>query len=137
MQRLATLRQGLLLLAGLLLTIHTVVPHVHGSPFSDASVPMAIQPPPALTGWLGILGDLVSGDMGEEHLEHFAPEKIDQLALSLTPTLQDFPPSPLYWSSPPVSVCSSSKIRIVAPPDLIIASDYQQFFAARGPPTVK
>jgi|AntRauTorckE5430_2_1112549.scaffolds.fasta_scaffold00957_5 hypothetical protein len=87
--------RGLLLLSGLILMAHTLVPHVHGpQAFMPAatSIDQAQQTP---SGWLDVLTDLVDADMGEDHLEHFSPEKTVDFVL-LLPNIVPALPSALF-----------------------------------------
>lgn len=122
--------------AGLLLTIHTLVPHVHGETNVGGMRLPAVEAPHQLSGWLEILGDLVNGDMGEEHLEHFAPEKTVVFTLALVPSFQALPLANFAEVPYPLSACSKLRKNIDAPPSLEKTAAHLRYFAPRGPPTV-
>lgn len=67
--------RGLLLLSGLILTVHTLVPHVHGVQHVSTSETGIGADKEKSTDWLALLTDLVDAEMGEDHLEHFSPQK--------------------------------------------------------------
>lgn len=70
-----SLYKGLLLLPGLLLTLHTLVPHVHGGESVSSSIPAADVPGERSLSVKDLLGKLIESDLGEDHLEHFELDK--------------------------------------------------------------
>lgn len=65
------LHRGLVLLAGLILCLHTVFPHVHGSDGNVVASVVVKEKPAEDRTFLDVLFELVTADLGEEHLEHF------------------------------------------------------------------
>lgn len=63
------------MLAGLLLCLHTAIPHVHGTLHSNSqSVEISDKSSCVEEGVLHLLKDLLSSDLGEDHLENFTPD---------------------------------------------------------------
>lgn len=85
--------RGLLLLSGLILTVHTLVPHVHSAHFVSPGETSISQTQDGPTDWLDILTDLVDADMGEDHLEYFSPEKTVDLVLVVPTIIPTLPPA--------------------------------------------
>lgn len=81
------LHRGLVLLAGFILCLHTVFPHVHAPHGAEEALVFA-EKPSNERSFLDVLYDLVTADLGEEHLEHFTPADSDAnlSALALSPT---------------------------------------------------
>lgn len=77
--------RGFLLLAGLLLCLHSLVPHVHG-PVRNSSGEETVESIPSSDGTLlGLLQDFVTDtDLGEDHLEHFSADHDVTLDFEIT-----------------------------------------------------
>ncbi len=90
------------LLAGFLLCLHTVVPHVHQLRLTagqriercDVLLPVNGQ-------WLGLLRGVIGADMGQGHLEHLSVDRAEATlpvapaeALALARQLPEWPPFP-------------------------------------------
>lgn len=136
MQR-ARFFRGLLLLSGLILTLHTLVPHVHAAHQHLSSEATVLSPAPANTdSWLSFFTDFVDADMGEDHLENFSPEKsidfelvIPMLPATLPPAL--FAERYLYSTDtalPRAAWCPA--------PELFITEAHLRGIALRGPPAM-
>jgi len=88
--------RGLFLFSSLLLlTAHTLVPHVHSSPFLDTGKTSVGVKSEKDRNWLDVLADFVDTDMGEDHLEHFSPEQGLDLDLTIPAIVPTFPPATL------------------------------------------
>ncbi len=67
------------MLAGLLLCLHTLMPHVHAEVFlQPGEITLAEAPNPGHS-LFDLLSGLVQGDLGQEHLENFTEEQPDAL----------------------------------------------------------
>lgn len=65
--------RGLLTLAGLLLSLHSLVPHVHGEQLLAVNGTSINHIPGQSVDLFGLLQDLfANSDLGEDHLEHFS-----------------------------------------------------------------
>lgn len=93
MQNAARSLRGLLLLSGLMLVVHTLVPHVHGAHFLSSGETRVGSSEEGQNDWLAVLTDLVDAEMGEDHLEHFSPEKTVDFALVVTTFVPTLPPA--------------------------------------------
>jgi len=81
MQR-SLFHRGLVMLAGLLLCLHTVIPHVHGE-LHPSQQPLEISGNTSCVdaGILYLIKDLLSSDLGEDHLENFTPDFTKDLSI--------------------------------------------------------
>lgn len=92
------------MLAGLILSLHTVFPHVHAPHGEQGEVVVFAEQPDTERSLLEVLYELVTADLGEEHLEHFAPADVDgALVLSIPPAI------------PLARLLSSVRDQVVAP----------------------
>lgn len=71
------LHRGIILLAGLLLSLHTLLPHVHVSQSGQLSTISFGERSPSSRGLFDLLSGLVHGDLGQEHLENFTKDQSD------------------------------------------------------------
>lgn len=127
--------RGLLLLSGLILLVHTLVPHVHGPHFL-ASGQTILAETPASPSWLDVLAGLVDTDMGEEHLEHFSPEKNVDYTLAapaFVPGQAVAPYAELFFCALETSGGRTGFSRSPVPQ---IEEVYLRRIAPRGPPPV-
>ncbi len=83
--------RGLVFLAGLMLCLHSIFPHVHAPHGDDGAVVVFAEHSGARPSFFEVLVDLVTADLGEEHLEHLAATDVD---LDLSPLL---PASTMLW----------------------------------------
>ncbi|WP_273445072.1 hypothetical protein [Neolewinella agarilytica] len=126
----------LLLLAGLLLSLHSVVPHVHGLPCGKPGEVTAGHIPASGGDLLGLLQDFFTNtDLGEDHLEHFSADHDVTLDLAFTATL---PPATLphivlaVISEPGVT----RRERVFRSWHFPPSGVYPDADAPRGPPTI-
>jgi hypothetical protein len=74
--RITSFHHTFLLLAGLLLSLHSLVPHVHGPEWAGPEEPIAYNAPAPNNNWLSLLQDFFTNtDLGEDHLEYFSPSQ--------------------------------------------------------------
>ena len=85
------LHHGIVLLAGLLLCLHTVIPHVHGSlhPSTLLVAEAGEQTNCVDEGLLRLIKDLLSSDLGEDHLENFTPDLNKDFSVDIALPLPD------------------------------------------------
>lgn len=128
--------RGLLLLSGLILTVHTLVPHVHGPQHVSTGEVSIGSDQEKATGWLAMLTDLVDVDMGEDHLEHFSPEKaLDFVGLvpNIVPIQSGMFFSDRYLLQPETALLKVEQERI---PRLKARDVYLHQVPLRGPPVM-
>lgn len=134
MQR-ARFFRGLLLLSGLILTLHTLVPHVHGAQQHSLPETAALTPAPVnANSWLSFLADLVDADMGEDHLENFSPEKSLDLELPISVVPATIPPALFaerYLYSTDTALLPEEQPSVPAP---FLTEAHLRRIALRGPP---
>jgi|GEM_PF-3138290 len=132
-----TFHRGLLLLAGLLLSLHSFVPHVHGDHPGDSGQETAKNTPPPQPDLLTLLQNIFTDtDLGEDHLEHFAADHDTTLDLEISALR---PPAAL----PPAIVLVASTTPVVVRRQRIFrqrhfppSGVYPDATAPRGPPTL-
>lgn len=132
--KVTSFHRGLLLLAGLLLSLHSMVPHVHGSVRNVSGQLTLNNTLSPSQGLQGFLQDFFSEtDLGEDHLEHFASDH-DVTHGSEFVSLQ--PPTAFVVATfAPLAACSTIRRQRVfrswhCPPSSI----YPDADAPRGPP---
>lgn len=133
MQNSARSFRGLLLLAGLILTIHTLVPHVHGAHFITPGETSTSTNHETPFGWLDLLTDLVDADMGEDHLENFSPEKTIDFTL-VVPTFLPTLPSALFAERFLFQPETAVRVEQAPSPSPQIKEVFLRQVALRGPP---
>ncbi|MFK8163965.1 MAG: hypothetical protein AB8H12_16080 [Lewinella sp.] len=133
MQR-SPFHRGLVMLAGLLLCLHTAIPHVHGVVHSNEQ-PIEISGNSSCVdaGLLHLIKDLLSSDLGEDHLENFTPDFTKDhsiLALLAPTTITAFFPNH-YLVLPSVTSAQqvASYLADLPPDDPIVGLE-----PSRGPP---
>lgn len=131
------LHRGLVLLAGFILCLHTIFPHVHVGEGSETEVAVFSEESAETRSLLDVLYELVTADLGEEHLENFTPasSEVAMVVLVLPPALLPLTP----WSYPGhllVANESHTKEVIALPPLLPEEADLVRQCPLRGPPAV-
>ncbi|MBC6996768.1 hypothetical protein QWY85_04405 [Neolewinella lacunae] len=136
MRHTANSLRNFLLLSGLILLVHTLVPHVHTDHITERGVPTLCSRQNAHANWLGVLAGLVEADMGEDHLEYFSPEKAPGFSLA----------APAFSAAlPPIPSCFVSEVAAGFVPDRVRHSEQRTWplqagsrrqASPRGPPTV-
>lgn len=130
----SSFHRGLLLVAGLLLSLHSLVPHVHADHCLGSGEITAKEIPASENGLLSLLQALfTSSDLGEDHLEHFAADHdsvldldiIASLPPALSPVLAFFP----YAAQPTIRRKQIFRSRHFPPSGVYPDAD-----APRGPP---
>lgn len=125
-----------LFLAGLLLSLHSLVPHVHGSSYAAPGETVALQAPSLNSDWLALLQDFFTeSDLGEDHLEHFSPGQDLAYDLGIVSLL---PPTalPAITLVPRPTSAVIRRQRVFRSRHFPPAGVYPDADAPRGPPTV-
>lgn len=94
-----TIHRGLVLLAGLILCLHTVFPHVHGPDGDVVATVVAKEKPAEDRTFLDVLFELVTADLGEEHLEHFTQSDGNAVVVVLALPPAVTPPEQTFLSA--------------------------------------
>ncbi len=113
-----------LLLAGLILCLHTVVPHVHGEQAGVTGQPY---------GLVDILKDLLGSDLGEDHLEHFSSGQDLDLSVDVVAALPPFAQPVLVLLSPRLASLVRRR-RVFRHRHFPPSAVYPDADAPRGPP---
>ncbi|WP_020567365.1 hypothetical protein [Neolewinella persica] len=128
--------RALLLLAGLLLSLHSLVPHVH-SGHSDSSGEVSAEIIPGTNGdLLGLLQNFFTNtDLGEDHLEHFSSDNHATLDLEVIALL---PPAdlPTIVLAPRALNPAIRRQRVFRSRHFPPAGVYPDRAAPRGPPAL-
>ena len=133
--RIIIIHRTFLLLAGLLLSLHSLVPHIHGS---EDVTEVTVKTTGTLDengNWLNFLQDFFTQtDMGEDHLEHFSPGQDLSLELDL---IASVPPVilPTIVLAPPAENVFIRRNRVFRSWCFPPASIYPDADATRGPPS--
>lgn len=126
----------LLLLAGLLLSLHSVVPHVHGIPCSSPGEVTTNNTSAPKGDILSLLQDFFTNtDLGEDHLEHFSADHDVTLDLAITATI---PPTafPAIVSVARKEPTVTRRKRVFRSWHFPPSGMYPDTDAPRGPPTL-
>ncbi len=136
MRHTANTLRSFLLLSGLILLVHTLVPHVHAAHFTERGVPTTYAQQNVHANWLGVLAGLVEADMGEDHLEYFSPEDAPDFSLAVPVFSVALLPTPSGFASesPAVVVTARARRSELRTWEIIPGSRRQA--TPRGPPTV-
>ena len=131
------LHRGLVLLAGFILSLHTIFPHVHAPDGNETTTVVFSEASAEARSLLDVLYDLVTADLGEEHLENFTPANSDgtTVVLALPPAYLP-PATPLFSGN--LLTENQNKTREVIPPHLLLPDevDLVRQCPLRGPPAV-
>lgn len=128
--------RGLLLLAGLLLSLHALVPHVHGYD-QPGSVELRTETnSEGTTNLLSFLQDFFTDtDLGEDHLEHFSTDHNINLDLQVPAVLP-----PAVWPAIVIALRDRTSVirrrRVFRSRHFPPSGVYPDADAPRGPPSI-
>lgn len=132
--KVTSFHRGLLLLAGLLLSLHSLVPHVHGSVRNvpgQLTLNNTLSPSQDLQSFLQDF--FAETDLGEDHLEHFAS---DHDVTPVSGFVSSQPPTAFAVASlVPLAACTTiRRQRVFRSRHFPPSSIYPDADAPRGPP---
>ncbi len=99
------LHRGIIFLAGILLCLHTLLPHVHAN-FTAGTDALSMGTRPEVNhSLLDLLSGLVEGDLGQEHLENFTQGKADLEVVKtiIAPAAAPLPSTPDFTTIAPAT----------------------------------